>query len=82
MRRLRLATEESPPPETTVTVDQAAEHLMRHLGAIGRRPTTLATYRSLFETHLQWGVEDTALERITARDIQELDDPPTHVVNA
>ncbi len=73
MRRLRLATEESPPPETTVTVDQAAEHLMRHLEAIGRRPTTLATYRSLFKTHLQWGVEGTSLERITARDIQELD---------
>jgi len=73
LRRMRLATEEAPPPETTVTVDQAVEHLMRHLEAIGRRPSTLATYRSLFKTHLQWGMEDAPLERITRRDIQELD---------
>ncbi len=73
MRRMRLATEEAPPPETTVTVDQAAEHLMRHLEAIGRRPTTLATYRSLFRTHLQWSVEEVALERMTRRDVEELD---------
>jgi len=31
LRRMRLATEETPPPETTVTVDEAAGHLMRHL---------------------------------------------------
>jgi integrase len=73
LRRMRLTTEEAPPPETTVTVDEAAEHLMRHLEAIGRRPTTLATYRSLFKTHLQWGVEDTPLERVTRRDVEELD---------
>jgi integrase len=73
LRRMRLATEEAPPPATTVTVDQAAEHLMRHLEAIGRRPSTLATYRSLFRTHLQWSVEEVALERITKRDVEELD---------
>lgn len=70
---MRLATEEAPPPETTVTVDQAAEHLWRHLEAIGRRATTLATYRSLFRTHLRWSVEEVALERITWRDVEELD---------
>jgi hypothetical protein len=58
LRRMRLATEEAPPPETTVTVDEAAEHLMRDLEAIGRRPTTLATYRSLYRTHLRWSVEE------------------------
>jgi integrase len=73
MRRMRLATEEAPPPETTVTVDEAAEHLMRDLEAIGRRPSTLATYRSLYRTHLQWSVGEVALERITRRDIEELD---------
>lgn len=40
LRRMRLATEEAPPPEATVTVDEAAGHLMRHLEAIGRRPST------------------------------------------
>lgn len=73
LRRMRLTTEEAPPPTTTVTVDQAAEHLMRHLEAIGRRPSTLATYRSLFRTHLQWSVEGVALERITRHDVDELD---------
>jgi len=73
LRRMRLATEEAPPPERTVSVDEAAEHLWRHLEAIGRRPTTLATYRSLFRTHLLWGVEEVALERITWREVKELD---------
>jgi hypothetical protein len=73
LRHMRLATEEAPPPETTVTVDEAAEHLMGHLEAIGRRPTTLDTYWSLFRTHLQWSVEEVALERITRRDVEELD---------
>jgi hypothetical protein len=73
MRRMRLAAEVTPPPETTVTVDQAAEHLLHHLEAIGRRPTTLATYRSLFRTHLQSSVEEVALERITSRDVEKLD---------
>jgi integrase len=56
-----------------MTVDAAAEHLMRHLEAIGRRPTTLATYRSLFETHLKWGMEDVLLERVARSDIEALD---------
>ncbi|HYJ21949.1 MAG TPA: site-specific integrase [Solirubrobacterales bacterium] len=73
LRRMRLATEETPPPETTVTVDEAARHLMRHLEAIGRRPTTLATYRSLFRSHLQWSAEEVDLERFTRRDVEELD---------
>lgn len=61
------------PPETTVTVDQAAKHLMRDLEAIGRRPTTLATYRSLYRTHLQWSVEEVSPERVTRREVEELD---------
>lgn len=72
LRRMRLATEEAPPPETTVTVDEAAEHLMRHLEAIGRSPTTLATYRSIFRSHLRWSVEEVGLERITRRDVERL----------
>lgn len=73
LRRMRLATEDAPPPETAVTVDEAAEHLMRHLEAIGRRPTTLATHRSLFKTHIQRRMENAPLERITRRDVEDLD---------
>lgn len=73
LRRLRLATEESPAPETTVTVEQAFEHLLRRLEAAGRRPGTLATYRSLFENHIRWKLEETPLERVSGRDIEALD---------
>lgn len=73
LRRIRLATEEAPPPEMTVMVDEAAQHLMRHLEAIDRKPSTLATYRSLFKNHLQWGAEDVPLERFKRRDVEALD---------
>ena len=73
LRRMRLATEEAPPPETTVTVDEAAEHLMRHLEAIDRRPSTLATYRSLFRNHLEWSLEGVPLERVMRSDVEEVD---------
>jgi hypothetical protein len=35
-----------------LTVSEVGERLLLHLGAIGRKPTTLATYRSQFNTHL------------------------------
>jgi integrase len=73
LRRMRLASEEAPPPETTVTVEEAAEHLMRHLKAINRRHSTLATYGSLFRSHLQWSAEGVDLERFTRRDVEEVD---------
>jgi integrase len=70
---MRLASEEAPPPESTVTVEEAAEHLMSHLKAIDRRRSTLATYESLFRSHLQWSAEDVDLERFTRRDVEEVD---------
>jgi hypothetical protein len=73
LRRMRLATEDAPPPSSTVTVDEAAQHLMHHLEAIGRRPSTLATYESIFRSHLQWSVEEVDLERFTRHDVEELD---------
>lgn len=73
LRRMRLASDERPPPDTTVTVDEAADLMMLDLEAIGRRPSTLATYRSLFETHLKWSLEDVPLERVTRRDVEEID---------
>jgi integrase len=73
LRRMRLASEERPPPDTTVTVVEAAELMMLELEAIGRRPSTLATYRSLFETHLKWHLGDEPLERVMRRDVEEID---------
>lgn len=37
---------------TSLTVATVGERLLRHLEIVGRKPTTLATYRSTLETHL------------------------------
>jgi integrase len=73
LRRMRLASEETPPPETTVTADEAAELLILDLEAIGRRPSTIATYRPLYETHLNWRLEEVPLELVMRRDVEEID---------
>jgi integrase len=36
----------------SLTVAVVSERLLHHLETVGRKPTTLATYRSAFETHL------------------------------
>jgi len=36
----------------SLTVAVVGERLLRHLAVVGRKPTTLATYRSALETHL------------------------------
>lgn len=73
LRRMRLAEDEHPPPRGTVTGDAAFGQLMEHLESLGRRPTTLATYRSLYRNHLAWGLDEVLLERVTWRDIKKID---------
>jgi site-specific recombinase XerD len=34
------------------TIEEAGERLIQHLEALGRKPTTINTYRSLLRTHL------------------------------
>jgi integrase len=73
LRSMRLAEEEEPPPRASLTVDAASEQLMRHLESLGRRQTTLTTYRSIYRNHLAWSFDETLLDRVTSRDIQKLD---------
>ena len=52
-KRLReMMDAEPPPPETESTVIYASERLLRALEIEGLKPTTLATYGSLFKTHV------------------------------
>ena len=52
-RRLRqLAEEAAPPPSSRVSVEEAGEHLIDHLRAMGRKRATLEAYESLLAVHL------------------------------
>lgn len=73
LRRMRLAEEEQPPPRSAVTGDAAFEQLLRHLASLGRRPTTLATYRSIYRSHLAWKLDEILLEKVIWRDIKAID---------
>jgi integrase len=73
-KRLReMMDAEPPPPETENTVSDASERLLRALKVKGLKPTTLATYGSLFKTHIQpppFG--DLLLHEASADDVEEL----------
>jgi integrase len=51
--RRRMESEQPAPSRSELTLADAGERLMRHLEALGRKPTTLATYRSLLSAHLE-----------------------------
>jgi integrase len=54
------------------TVEEAGERLIEHLGALGRKPTTLGTYRSLLRTHLVRHLANRTLERTEAEHVEAL----------
>lgn len=54
------------------TVGEAGQRLIEHLGALGRKPTTLATYRSLLHTHLVPHLDGRALDRIEPEHVERL----------
>lgn len=65
--------------ETTVTtvgdrrtVEEAGERLIEHLDALGRKPTTLGTYRSLLRTHLARHLDTRSLDRIEPAHVERL----------
>jgi integrase len=67
-----IATEQPRPPRPDVTVETAGERLLRHLEALGRKPTTLGTYRSLFRTHLVPQLGDWPLDEVRPEDVEQL----------
>lgn len=71
-RELRkLIDTERPSPGTRVSVVDAGEQLIGKLGALGRKPTTLNTYRSLLRTHLQ-RLDPKSLDQVRRRDVERL----------
>ena len=52
-RKLRnLLSEVTPPPAERLTVAEAAERLLGHLGVMGRKPSTLRSYRALLRAQI------------------------------
>ena len=53
-----------------LTVSEAGEPLIDHLDALGRKPTTIAVYRSIVRTHLAVQLADKTLDRIDVADVE------------
>lgn len=54
-----------------MSAEDAGTQLIAHLEALGRKPTTMNTYRSLLRTHLT-RLGDKPLDRITRHDVEAL----------
>lgn len=67
----RLIETARPTPGSQINVLEAGEQLIAKLGALGRKPTTLSTYRSLLRTHLR-RLTPEHLDRVQRRDVERL----------
>jgi integrase len=54
------------------TVEEAGEQLLDHLAALGRKPSTLNTYRSLLRAHLSPHLGGSTLDRIEPAHVERL----------
>lgn len=87
--RRRIESEEPRSNRPDVSLSEAGERMLRHLEAKGRKPTTLATYRTIFRTHLEPRLGKTRLDLVTpgqiealAADMQRQGKAPKTVANA
>ena len=53
-------------------VEEAGEQLVAHLSTLGRKPSTLNTYRSLLRAHLSPGLGDLTLDRVEPVHVERL----------
>jgi integrase len=67
-----IETERPRPTRPDVSVEEAGERLISHLEALGRKPTTLGTYRSLLRAHLAAHLGDEPLDRVGTEDVEAL----------
>jgi integrase len=70
--RRRIENEQAIPNIPGVTVANAGERLLKHLEAIGRKPTTIGTYRSLLKTHLVPHLGDQALDQVAPEQVERM----------
>jgi integrase len=74
-RELRLKIESTVPAIAAGerrSVVEAGDQLVEHLTALGRKPSTLNTYRSLLRAHLSPGLGEMTLDRIEAIHVERL----------
>ena len=71
LRRLMQEVRSAPPGEH-LTLEEAGERLLGHLEALGRKPSTLATYRSLLATHLEPLLGEVPLDQVEPEQIEQL----------
>lgn len=57
--------------DARITVEQAGSRLIAHLEALGRKPTTMNTYRSLLRTHIATHLEG-ELDRQRPEDVEAM----------
>jgi integrase len=55
-----------------LTVAEAGGRLIDHLEALGRKPTTIAVYRSLLRTHIATHLGDRALDRVESQHVERM----------
>ena len=69
--RRRIAEDVPPPPsELRVTVGEAGQRLLQHLGTLGRKRSTLMDYESYLRVHLAPFFGDRPLDAIDSGDIE------------
>jgi integrase len=71
LRRM-IETEQPTPTRSDVTLADAGQRLVAHLEAMGRKPSTLANYRSLLTTHLEPVLGDRPLDKIEPERIEQM----------
>ena len=71
LRRLMAEGASRPQPAERVTLEQAGKLLRRRLEGVGRKAATLEGYESMLRVHLVPFFGDTALDRISPRDIEQ-----------
>lgn len=68
----RIESERPNPARSDATIAEAGDRLLQHLEALGRKPSTIATYRSLFATHLSPNLGAQTLHDATSEQVEQL----------
>ena len=67
-----LMSEVTAPPAERITVSEAADRLLAHLQALGRKPSTIRAYRSVIASQIGPSLGDRPVARVTPDDIERL----------
>jgi integrase len=70
--RRRMAEAVTPSRSADLTVTEAGERMIRHLESLGRKPSTISTYRSLLSSHLKPRLGKEPLSQVEPERIESL----------